>query len=341
MSIVVTVLNDRVGLADLLPALAAQSHAAEEILIVDGGSDDGSAELIAYWRERGLPLRVIDAPGVGISEGRNRGILAASSTNIAITDAGCRPAPGWAAALARDLERCDFVAGTYTVDRETPFEHAVSVTLYPDVAEVSGDIAIGARAWLAVFGRRFRVDRATGRSMAFRRSCWESSGGFPENVNGGEDVAFSAAAVFGEARCTLAVDAVVAWRGRPTWRSNTLMYWRYAEGEAILGVQPRALARGLAWGVAALLALRGGRRGRSLLLSGAGLYASLPLARARRTGLAARHWWRILALLAMKDLAMLGGTLAGMRIAARGSGDAASGRSEPHPPERVGSTTAS
>jgi GT2 family glycosyltransferase len=314
MSIVVTVLNDRAGLAELLPALAAQRHPAQEIVIVDAGSGDGSLELLEYWRGRGLPLRLMEVPGAGISAGRNRGIAAAANDCIAVTDAGCRPDPGWLAALARELERCDFVAGTYTVDRDTPFEHAVAVTLYPDVSEVGRELRLPTRAWQRLFGRRFRIDRATGRSMAFRRSCWENAGGFPENVDWGEDVAFSAAAVFADAYSALAPDAVVAWRGRRTWRENAVMYWRYAEGEAVLGVQPRAIARGLAWGLAGALGACGGRRGRLAVLGGAGVYASLPVARARRTGLPVHHWWRILAVLAMKDLAMLGGTAAGVRL---------------------------
>jgi glycosyltransferase involved in cell wall biosynthesis len=317
MSIVVTVFNDRVGLAELLPALAAQRRPPEEIVIVDAGSTDGSLELLDYWRERGLPLRLMDVPGAGISAGRNRGIAGAEHDRIAVTDAGCRPAPGWLAALARGLERCDFVAGTYTVDHATPFEHAVAVTLYPDVSELYRELRLPTRAWQLLFGRRFRIDRATGRSMAFRRSCWENAGGFPENVGWGEDVTFSAAAVYADAYAVLAADAVVAWRGRGTWRENALMYWRYAEGEAMLAVQPRALARGLVWTLAGVLGIGGGRRGRLAVAAGAGVYASLPIVRAHRTGLAIRHWWRILAVLAMKDLAMLGGTAAGVGLRRR------------------------
>jgi GT2 family glycosyltransferase len=312
ISVVVTVLNDRAGLAELLPALAAQERAAREIIVVDAGSGDGSGELLRYWRERSLPIRVIDEPGAGISSGRNRGIAAAAHDRIAITDAGCRPARGWLAAFDRELEAHDFVAGTYVVDRETPFEHAVAVSLYPDVAELRDDVGLYARLWQRLFGRSFRPDRATGRSMAFTRACWEEAGGFPEQVNTGEDVAFSLAALRTGARASLAPDAVVAWRGRPTWRANALMYWRYAEGDAVAGLRPRALVRATAAGLAGLLAMLAGRRGRTALAAAAVLYASLPAARARRTGLAAHHWWRLVALLAMKDLAMLGGTARGL-----------------------------
>jgi hypothetical protein len=204
------------------------------------------------------------------------------------------------------------VAGTYTVDRETAFEHAVAVSLYPDVSELGAALGPATRAWQRLFGRSFQVDRATGRSMAFTRARWEAAGGFPEHINTGEDVAFSRAMIASGARAALAPEAVVAWGGRRTWRANAEMYWRYAEGDAILGAQPRAFARGLAWALAAAMALGGGARGRLAVAGGAGLYASLPIVRARRSGLAVRHWWRILAVLAMKDLAMLGGTASGL-----------------------------
>jgi glycosyltransferase involved in cell wall biosynthesis len=309
VSVVVTVRNDRDGLADLLPALAAQRLAPAEIVIVDAGSADGSAELIAYWTARGLPIRTLDAPDAGISAGRNLGVAAARHDRVAVTDAGCRPEPGWLEALARGLERNAFVAGVYEVEPATPFEHAVAVALYPDVDELREPTAF-AGAWQRLFGRRFEAARATGRSMAFTRAAWEAAGGFPETVDAGEDVTFSAALVAAGSH-ELAPDAVVTWRGRRTWRANLRMYWRYAEGEAILGAQPRALVRGLAWVLAAALLARG-PLARVAVAAGAGAYVSLPLARARRRGLSPWHWWRIPALIALKDVAMLAGTIAGI-----------------------------
>lgn len=344
ISVVVTVLNDREGLSELLPALAAQRRLADEIVIVDAGSTDGSEDLLAYWRDRGLSLRVLHAPGAGISAGRNRGIGDASNRQIAITDAGCRPAEGWLQALARGLEDNDFVAGTYTVDRDTPFEHAAAVSLYPDVSELQEEQGAATRAWQRLFGRSFQVDRATGRSMAFTRACWEAAGGFPEDVNTGEDVAFSRAALAAGVRSILAPDAVVAWRGRRTWRANALMYRRYAEGDAIFGAQPRAFARGGAWALAGALALCGGARGRLALACGVGVYASLPAARAHRTGLALHHWWRIPAALAMKDLAMLVGTASGLRRARSPAGSSvrpADARTDPQASALAPATSAS
>lgn len=320
LTVVVTTFNDRDGLAELLPALAAQRRPPDELLIVDAGSTDGSAELAASWAGR-LPLRWEQRPGVGISAGRNIGIGLAAHERIACTDAGCRPEPGWLAAMAEALDGAGFASGTYVVDPATPFEHAVAVALYPDVAEIG---AGGLPAvWQRVFGRRFGVREATGRSMGFTRAAWRDGGGFPEDVQTGEDVAFAAAVVDRGHRAVLAQDATVVWRGRRTWRANWRMYEAYAYGDAKLGRARRTAIRGGAMLAGGLLVLAG-RPGRVAVLGAAAFYLSLPVARAARTGLAPWHWWRLPLVLALKDMAMLAGAVRGWReVSGRGGGPAA------------------
>jgi GT2 family glycosyltransferase len=321
ISVVVTVLDDRDGLAELLPALHRQTRPLDELVVVDGGSTDGSAELAEQWRGRGLPVRWIAAPGAGISAGRNLGIREAAHERIAVTDAGCRPEPGWLAALDDALEQADLAAGTYVVDPATPFEHAAAVALYPSLDELEPGPLV--QAWHRVFGRRFGVREATGRSMAFTRDAWRAAGGFPEDVNAGEDVAFASAIVDAGRPARLAPAAAVVWRGRRTWRANARMYFTYAHGDAVLGRAGRTAVRGAALVAGLGLVAAGGRPGRAAAAAGAAAYLSLPLARARRTGLAARHLWRVPLLLALKDGAMLAGAVAGTwrRRALSGPGD--------------------
>jgi glycosyltransferase involved in cell wall biosynthesis len=312
ISVVITVRQDRQGLAEVLAALAAQTRPADEILIVDAGSDDGTAELLAYWRDRGLPIRILDSPGAGISAGRNEGIAAAAHERIAITDAGCRPEPTWLAELAQAFEDAEFVGGTYTVDTPTPLEHAVAVSLYPAVGEVEAS-DLPTRLWQLVFGRRFTPRGATGRSMGVTREAWRRGGGFPEQVNAGEDVAFSAAVIDAGATAVLAPKAEVVWRGRDTWRGNAQMYFRYAQGDALLGRRSRAAARLFGWSafVRLLLSPRRTLRGAAFLWLLA--YNWVPVQRARRTGLSPLHWWRIPYALAVKDAAMIAGAVSGTR----------------------------
>ena len=65
----------------------------EEIVIADGGSEDGTLEELNS-RERGLLLvRVFVAPGANIAAGRNIAVREARHDWIACTDAGRRPVP--------------------------------------------------------------------------------------------------------------------------------------------------------------------------------------------------------------------------------------------------------
>src|SRR3954468_15597565 len=75
-----------------------------EVVVVDDGSRDGTAELA----ERSPVVdRVVRAGGGAPAEARNLGVAAAAGEALAFTDADCRPTPGWLAAGRRALEDAD------------------------------------------------------------------------------------------------------------------------------------------------------------------------------------------------------------------------------------------
>ena len=61
VSAIVPVLNERARLAPCLEGLIAQGPELREIVVVDGGSHDGTQDLVAVYRERDSRLRLIDA----------------------------------------------------------------------------------------------------------------------------------------------------------------------------------------------------------------------------------------------------------------------------------------
>jgi len=316
LPVVVTVLNDRAGFEELLSALAAQSRWPDELIVVDAGSTDGTREVALRTAAEGpFPVRLIDARGAGISAGRNVGLQAAGSEWVACTDAGCRPAPGWLAAIDAARDDAEFVAGTYHVIGETPLERALAVALYPSPHDPL-EPAPWQRVWHAIFGQRYGIERATGRSMAFTRGAWEDAGGFPEDVTAGEDVAFATAVAAAGRRCTLVHEARVAWRPRPTWGSNARMYARYGSGDVRKAGRGRQTVRSAGWLAAAVLARRG-PAARLLVALGATFYLAVPIRRARIEALPVREWWRLPAALAMKDAALLYGSAAGLLYAVR------------------------
>jgi glycosyltransferase involved in cell wall biosynthesis len=325
ISVVVTTLNDAEGLAYLLPALDEQDRPPDEVLFVDGGSTDETSSLIEEWCARTtLTGRLLRAPGANISAGRNRGVQAAGNGWIACTDAGCRPARGWLAAIGARCDEADFVAGIYLLDARTDFERALAVAMHPSPDEIAAGGVTGLLGRL--FGRRFDVRGATGRSMAFTREAWAAVGGFPETLYAGEDVDFSASVVDSGFRSVLEPAAVVHWRPRATWGANAKMFWHYGRGGVRGRFRRRYVVRIGAWAAASIGWLAGPRWLRAGLAALGGAYLGLPLVRVLRSRVPFRVWWRLPFLAAMKDLAQIAGSVAGLI-------DERAGRNQP-PPSR-------
>lgn len=275
-SLVVTVLNEAGSIEELLAALAAQTVWPREIIIVDGGSTDGTPTLVGAWADR-LPLRLLEAPGASISVGRNRGIAVASHEVVAVTDAGARPAPGWLAAITArllapetDALAADVVSGWFVADPRSGFEEAMGVTVLPTLNEIEP------AAFLP-----------SSRSLAVRKTAWAAVGGYPAWLDYGEDLVFDLRLRARGYRFAFVPAALVHFRPRPTLGAFWHQYFRYARGDGRAGLWPRRhLVRYATYGGALLLLALAGRRGRPglalaslLLLVGAVAHLWRPYAR--------------------------------------------------------------
>jgi cellulose synthase/poly-beta-1,6-N-acetylglucosamine synthase-like glycosyltransferase len=322
-SVVVTVRNDEFDLRELLAALEAQTRAPEEVVVVDGGSIDGTLDVLRGWRPERFPVRVLVEPGSNIAQGRNAGIRAAQSEWIACTDAGCRPDPGWLDALAAGAAHAEIVAGIFVAEGESPFERAVALTHYPTRDEL-GSPSLAVRLSHRLFGRDFRGYQAGGRSMAFSKAAWEAVGGYPDLQYAGEDLAFSAAVIDSGFRSVLAPAAAIRWRPPATWSDTAKMFFTYCRGDVRSPPRGRHGLRLVVWTLGPALVIRGGWRAAALIGAGALAYMWLPLQRARQAGFPLRHRWMIPAAIAVKDVSQLAGAAAGL-------GDVIKGVEQPNP----------
>ena len=85
VSVVLPTLNERGYVTDCLTSLLAQDYPAiDEILVVDGGSDDGTQAIAESF---GGPVRVVDNPRVTAAAAMNVGLAAAASELIVRVDA--------------------------------------------------------------------------------------------------------------------------------------------------------------------------------------------------------------------------------------------------------------
>jgi len=103
VSVVIAARDADETLPELLDTLARQDHPVFEVVVVDDGSHDRSAELVAGLSDRDPRFRVVGNPidRRGKKGAVSTGIHEARHNLIALADADCRPRPGWLSAVER------------------------------------------------------------------------------------------------------------------------------------------------------------------------------------------------------------------------------------------------
>ena len=260
VSLISTVKDAGAHIGEFLASIEVQTRPPDEVVIVDGGSTDGTWE-----RLRAEPgIHALREPGAGIGRGRNVAIRAAAHDLIAVTDADCLLEPDWLEHLVEPVERgtADVAAGFYRPLATSLFEVVSAAVSVPERDELD-------RGWMP-----------SSRSVAFRREVFDAAGGYPEWLEVGEDMYLNHRLQERGARFELTPDAVVWWRIRPTLTATWRQYARYSEGDALAGMYPHRHA--LRFGVYAGAAFALATRRRSLLTAaalGGAAYAWKPLRR--------------------------------------------------------------
>lgn len=223
-SLAITLRDEMSSLADLLSAIDSQTSAPPEIVVVDGGSRDGTFEALEEWARKRPPVLVLSKPGANIAQGRNFAIQHCTREVIAVTDGGCRPEPDWFGKITAVFAdpATDVAMGFYRADTRNLFQMLVSCLNLPDSDEVRSD--------------RFMP---SSRSIAFRRSAWDRAGRYPEWLEVGEDMYLNKEMLRAGAHRVFVPDAIVRWKLRSDLRGFLRQYFRYAQGDGIAGMYPR------------------------------------------------------------------------------------------------------
>lgn len=117
LAVVIPALNEAHGIGATLAALRDQDDTDFDLLVVDNGSTDGTADVVRRLaKDWGVPRwRVIDEPQKGTGAAADTGMraaIAAGATHLARTDADCLPMPDWTTTIwAAFASGHDLVAG--------------------------------------------------------------------------------------------------------------------------------------------------------------------------------------------------------------------------------------
>jgi glycosyltransferase involved in cell wall biosynthesis len=175
ISVVIPCYNGERHLAETLERVQAQERPALEIILVDDGSTDGSAEIA-----RSAGVRLVSNPvNLGLPASRNRGFEASSGEFIALCDADDLWAPEHLSTVAPLLEEHPGAGLAYG-----------RVVLFGDLEwEQEQDLPPGTPTF--AYWRQFYRNLIIPSSSIIRATAWAEVGGFdPELRYVGEDWEF-------------------------------------------------------------------------------------------------------------------------------------------------------
>ncbi|MFT4040325.1 MAG: glycosyltransferase family 2 protein [Thermomicrobiales bacterium] len=270
VSVIVPVLNERDRLAPCLSALIAQPDEVAEILVVDGGSTDGTPGLARQFAERDLRVRLIDAAPVpadwnGKAHGLQAGLQAAA------------PSSPWVLTIDADVRVQPQLTRSLLAHAQPPGLAVLGVATRQRVCG-AGD-AVLHPALLTTLVYRFGIPghatwltdevQANGQCSLYRREALERIGGFTlARASRCEDVTIARALAqagfltgFYEAGDLAQTAMYGSWR--ETWRNwprSLPLRDRYSGAAGWSGLAEVTLAQGLPLAVLAAIVLSSARK---------------------------------------------------------------------------------
>jgi len=227
VSVIVPMHNERRYIERCLESLVAQDYARDrfEVIVVDGGSTDGSRELVEAMRERLPNLRVLENRGKHTSRGLNIGLAFAQGEVIARVDAHAAVAPDFLRENVAALRRtnADVVGGPIKTLGEGPVGAAVALA-------VSSPFGVGN----AVFRYSQREQWTdTVAFPAYRRDVFDRIGPFAE-IDGGEDDEFHYRLRDAGGRILLTPAIRSTYYARRSYWELTRQYFGYGQAKVVV-----------------------------------------------------------------------------------------------------------
>jgi succinoglycan biosynthesis protein ExoA len=321
VSVVLPVFNEERHIEACLDSVLAQDYPSDryEVIVADGGSTDGTRDIVGAIARRDPRARLIDNPGRMQAAGLNRAILASRGDLIARQDGHAEWAPDHlrrSVALLRSTG-ADNVGGRQEAVGDGPSGRAIARAM-------SSPFGVG--------GARFRysereAEMATVFLGTFRRSAFERVGLFDEAYPPHEDYELNERIRRTGGRIVFSPDIRTRYHVRSGLGALGRQYYRYGRGKVrVARASPRVIrpyhlvAPALVASLPVMAAMVVTGRGRRLALAGAGGYAAACLVAGQQAGRGESFEvrGRIPAAFAVMHLAWGAGFWAGVYEAARG-----------------------
>jgi glycosyltransferase involved in cell wall biosynthesis len=275
VSVIVPMLNEADHIERCLTSLYAQDYAPDrfEILVVDGGSVDGSRERVQALARQAPDVRLIENPAQRASAAFNRGVEAAAGDVVCLVAAHAEVGT-------------DYLRRSVDVLSETEAAGVGGVLKHEGLDR--GSRAIGL-AMTSPFGMASPFRYASSRRVAdtighpaYWRERLEQVGPFDETLLRNSDYELNYRLRRAGAELLFDPTIVTTYRPRTSLPRLGRQFWAYGQWKAVVvrrhprSVRPRHLAAPVAIAVLALApALAASRTGRRMLVTAALAYGGL------------------------------------------------------------------
>lgn len=176
LSVLIVAWNSRAELERTLPALLPELGEADELIVVDNASDDGSAETVASLAPAARLVRA--ERNLGFAAGCNAGAAAARGELLVVLNPDAAPLPGFGEAIRRPwVEGRGWAAWQALVaDRG-----ATRINSAGNPVHFTGIVWAGRHGEpIEAAPEAGEVPCLSGACLAIPRETWERLGGFPE-----------------------------------------------------------------------------------------------------------------------------------------------------------------
>lgn len=222
VSVVIPALNEADSIRGLLENLLNQTFKPQEIVITDGGSTDGTIQIVEEFIASGAPVKLIRETKSMPGRARNVAVTAAACEWLAFTDGGITLAPEWLEALTTRLREtsADVIYGTYDPIVNSFFTECAAIAYVPPPF-ASDDGPVRPRSIV---------------SALMRRRAWETVGGFPEDLRSAEDLLFMNRVEEAGFRVARTSRAQAFWQIQPDLRRTFSRFLEYSRNNIRAGL---------------------------------------------------------------------------------------------------------
>lgn len=172
VSVIIPTLNEAARIGALLRALRAQDYSALEVIVCDGGSTDGTPEIVRALSAATPNITLLETAR-GTSFQRNAGAKEATGELLIFMDADDVPSPHFISQVARSYRRLPFaVACPWFVARDAGF---MVRTIYCGF----NLLFFAGQSWLRM---------GSGVCIITSKCVFDKTGGFDTSLHLGEDI---------------------------------------------------------------------------------------------------------------------------------------------------------